>query len=187
MSNIEKSKVQEIVTLHNEIAGHLKMSLEKAIRIGELLIEQKTSLKHGEWLPWIEANLPFSRQTADNYRRCYENKDKLLSVGNLIEAYKLLAPPKQHYIIDKCSDCKHWDEESFGDSLKHGMPKKCERAWKYIRGDDFTFSESLDEIDKIVFKQMFIEVTGLENIPENFGDEEMAMAGELLHELRKRI
>ena len=43
----ETSKVQEITQLHNEIGGYLKMSLEKAIRIGQLLTEQKDSMEHG--------------------------------------------------------------------------------------------------------------------------------------------
>jgi hypothetical protein len=49
------------------------------------------SLKHGEWLLWVEKNLPFSRQTADNYRRAFENRAKLLTVGNLTEGYRLLS------------------------------------------------------------------------------------------------
>jgi len=90
MNELEKTKVQEIISLHNEIIAYLKMSLPKAIRIGELLIQQKAILKHGDWLPWIKKNLPFSRQTADNYRHCYQHQEKLLSVGNLKFAYKVL-------------------------------------------------------------------------------------------------
>jgi hypothetical protein len=37
--------------------------LEKAIRIGELLVTQKAECGHGNWLPWIKANLDFSEQT----------------------------------------------------------------------------------------------------------------------------
>ena len=48
-----------------------------------------------EWLPWCRENLRFSRQTADNYRRIYNDRDKLLTVGNLdlTEAYRLLSQP----------------------------------------------------------------------------------------------
>lgn len=86
MNQIQQSTIQERVTLHNEIAGHLKMSLEKAIRIGKLLTEQKTSLKHGEWLSWIKANLPFSDRTARVYVRCFDNKDKLADSATLSSA-----------------------------------------------------------------------------------------------------
>ena len=39
--NIGKTRTQEIVRLHGEVVGHLRQSLEKAIRIGQLLSEQK--------------------------------------------------------------------------------------------------------------------------------------------------
>lgn len=60
MNDLEKSRVQEIVALHGEIIGHLKRSLEKAIRIGELLAEQKKTVQHGDWIPWMTANLYLS-------------------------------------------------------------------------------------------------------------------------------
>ncbi len=86
----------EIARLHTEIGNSLKMTLEHAIRIGELLTAQKTELKHGEWLPWIENNLPFSKQTANRYMTAWDRRGelKLLTVSNLTEAYKLLEAPK---------------------------------------------------------------------------------------------
>lgn len=91
--------LSEIVTLHSEIITSARTSLDKAVRIGELLTEQKAKLKHGEWLPWIKANLQFSQQTVSNYVRLYGNRDKLPTVGNLelTDAYRLLcgSEPKQ--------------------------------------------------------------------------------------------
>jgi hypothetical protein len=93
-NEIEKSRVAEIVKLHAEIGGYLRMTLDKAIRIGELLTEQKTGLKHGAWLPWIESNLPFSERTAQDYMRFYDRREELksASVADLRAARKLLAP-----------------------------------------------------------------------------------------------
>ena len=51
MHQIEKSRVEEIKRLHSEILNSLKVSLEKGIRIGELLTEQK------EKLTWIAGSL----------------------------------------------------------------------------------------------------------------------------------
>lgn len=92
MNEIEKSRIQEISNLHQEIIGHLKMSLEKAIRIGELLTEQKASMKHGEFTPWIKANLPFTDRTTQNYMRVYRERDRLKTetVSDLTQAYQLL-------------------------------------------------------------------------------------------------
>ena len=61
MNQLEQSRTQKIVALHNEITSHLKMSLQKAIEVGELLTEQKQSLNHGDFTPWIKDNLPFRR------------------------------------------------------------------------------------------------------------------------------
>ena len=97
MNELEKPKAQEITMLHNEIVGHLRQSLEKAIRIGQLLQEQKANLKHGEWGKWIRNNLPFTDRTARNYMRVYQERDRLKTetVSDLRSAYLLLSPSKQ--------------------------------------------------------------------------------------------
>ena len=93
MSIIEKGIASEIIKLHNEILGLGRTCLEKAVRIGRLLIEQKAALKHGEFTDWIESNLPFTDRTARNYMRLYENRDllKTENVSNLQGAYRLLS------------------------------------------------------------------------------------------------
>lgn len=132
MNQIQKSTIEEIVNLHNEIAGHLKISLDKAIRIGELLTEQKASLKHGEWLSWIKANLPFSDRTARVYVRCFKNKAILADSATLGSAMKLLAEPDT-YLTDECKDCKHWHGDFSSNEDLHDIPEKCKRAWQRIK------------------------------------------------------
>ena len=114
--DIEKSKIQEIISLHDEVRGYLKLSLEKAIRIGELLAEQKESLKHGEFTPWVKANLPFTDRTARNYMGLYRKRDllKTETVSDLTSAYKLLAAPKTELEEAKVS-------EERGNRLKQGI------------------------------------------------------------------
>lgn len=94
---VTKNPVKEIVTLHGEIMDAYRVGLDKAIRIGELLTQEHAKLKHGEWLPWVDANLPFTDRTARNYIRVFENQDrlKLESVSDLGSAYKLLAAPRE--------------------------------------------------------------------------------------------
>jgi hypothetical protein len=90
-----KREADEIRQLHNEIMAAAKSSLEKGIRVGEKLIAVRDSLKHGEWLPWLKINAPFSDRTARNYIRLYENREqlKLETVSDLSGAYRLLSPP----------------------------------------------------------------------------------------------
>jgi hypothetical protein len=93
--------VKEIARLHSEIMLAAKTSLKKAIRIGEILTSQKQSLKHGEWLPWIEKNLSFTVRTAQNYVRCWERRADLntQSVAYLSDAIRLLAKPTDAQIV----------------------------------------------------------------------------------------
>jgi hypothetical protein len=97
MDKVMKNTIQEITRLHSEIAGHMRMSLEKAIRIGELLREQKSKQKHGSFTSWVVNNVPFTHRTAQMYMKLYNSRDKLKneSVSLLKDAYQLLSGTKQ--------------------------------------------------------------------------------------------
>ena len=86
--------VAEIRTLHAEILGAVRMSITKAIRVGELLYQARHGLSHGKWLPWLEENVPFDQKTAWNYMGCFDRRKeieaKLGMFPNLTDAYKLL-------------------------------------------------------------------------------------------------
>lgn len=96
MEEIEKSRIEEIKRLHNEILGFVKLSLENAIRIGQLLTEQKEGLGHGEFIRWIKDNLPFTDRAARRYMGLWRYKDTLKSenVSDLSSAYQLLVEHK---------------------------------------------------------------------------------------------
>lgn len=55
-------------------------------------MEAKAELKHGQWLPWLKASVPFTHETARKYTACYENRAKLKfqSDWNLSDAYALI-------------------------------------------------------------------------------------------------
>jgi hypothetical protein len=82
----------EINRLHGEICQAARTTIDKAIRIGELLAEQKATLKHGEWLPWLDANVQFTARTASNYLRVFKNRLRLKSetISDLTDAYDAL-------------------------------------------------------------------------------------------------
>jgi len=95
MSNELDSTAKEIRQLHNELFDLAKTSLAKVIRIGGLLHDVKARLKHGEWLPWLKKNVPFSQPTAFRYMSCYDRRDELKSakVTDIGDAYALLHAP----------------------------------------------------------------------------------------------
>lgn len=92
-----QDSLAEVVALHGDIMGGVRTTLEKAIRIGELLADIKCGMKHGQWLPWIQEHLPFDRMTAFRYMRLHERRRQIEEVIKcntklqLTDAYKLLA------------------------------------------------------------------------------------------------
>lgn len=131
---IAPNEIEEIRQLHGEINALARTSLEKAIRVGELLTNIKSRLSHGEWLPWIKENLPFTERTARNYIRLHENRELLKSetISDLTDAYKLLTakptpqsapeseehapvvevPVKPVAVMFRCDECDHEVEEA---------------------------------------------------------------------------
>jgi hypothetical protein len=80
----EKNRIQKIIQLHSEIARLYRMSVENAAQIGQLLIEQKESMEHGEWGSWVKNNLPFTIRTAQNYMCLSRRRKKLKNVKSRI-------------------------------------------------------------------------------------------------------
>ena len=121
-----EANIKKIISLHNEITESLKTSLEKAILIGQLLIEQKEKLKHGEFTSWIKENLPFTGRTARNYIKLFNNKDMLITerVSDLTAAYKLLSTPPS-----RLEENKRWAYNNVpAEELISQLPEEGERV-----------------------------------------------------------
>lgn len=169
----------EINRLHAKIFAALRTSIQDAIRIGELLSEERRRAGHGNWLPWIKANLEFSECTARNYIRVYENRDRLKSanVADLTDAYCLLADRNNALVPDtKCqpqqasftqTNCTLFDVsvetlENFRvlvDRYLEELSKICDRA------DGFQ-----DILEALFLYRWVMEETG--NLPELFAEHE---------------
>lgn len=86
----------------NELNRQTKrMLLINAIEVGQRLKEAKNLLKHGEWLQWLKESVSYSKSTAENLMRIYEEYGpKLLAspgdnpnsqlIGNLTYTQALL-------------------------------------------------------------------------------------------------
>jgi Protein of unknown function (DUF3102) len=83
--NLWAPAVSRIKELHEFNVASAQSVREKAIEVGELLLTVRRTLKHGEWLPWIEKYLPFGDEWARVYIRAYEcrNDPKFLPSWNL--------------------------------------------------------------------------------------------------------
>ena len=83
---------------------------EAILTIGNCLIEAKSMLLHGEWLPWLNSKVGYSEKTAQNFMRLareFSNPQALADLG-ATKALALLALPTEererfledHNVID---------------------------------------------------------------------------------------
>lgn len=95
-TEIKNDEVSEINLLHQSILQDLSNAIQSAILIGEKLSNQKRIIGHGNWIPWMKANLEFSDSTAKRYIRLYENKTLLnrSPVTDLKSALQLISESK---------------------------------------------------------------------------------------------
>src|SRR5271170_8120609 len=66
-----------IVVEHTDVSTALKESVRHAIAAGELLIEAKGQVPHGQWLPWLRDNCSMSERTAQLYMRVAKSRTEV--------------------------------------------------------------------------------------------------------------
>ncbi len=85
--NVMTDRTQEIKKELSELNQSLKMSVQKAIKIGELLTQQKEFIGHGNFLSWLEDNLDISHMQVTRYMKLSAYSDKCNNMLSLQEAY----------------------------------------------------------------------------------------------------
>lgn len=61
------SRIAEINELHQRAQASVKDAVQCARQIGERLLAQKATMKHGEFVHWVETGCPFSVRQAQRY------------------------------------------------------------------------------------------------------------------------
>ena len=73
--NLEKLPAQlsdlatQISEEHRLCTEAISKGLQHALKAGELLLEAKKQVRHGNWLPWLQESFEFSVRTAQLYMR----------------------------------------------------------------------------------------------------------------------
>lgn len=62
---------------HEATSTALKSSITHGIAAGELLVEAKAKVPHGQWLPWLKDNCEISERTAQLYMRLAKNRGSI--------------------------------------------------------------------------------------------------------------
>ena len=113
---IYKDSIDEINQLHKEIQGAFLNALERGIRIGKLLIQEKEDLKHGSWMDWIDQNLDFQWSQAKKYMQIYKNQKLLNS-----DSRRYLALSSINLILTEIRKIKKGDKDNYDDSREREL------------------------------------------------------------------
>lgn len=80
---------------HDACERDARSAVEHAIRAGELLIDAKAEVSHGEWLPWLDTNFAFTPQTANGYMRLARRREQIEGAPSISVALAELAQPRE--------------------------------------------------------------------------------------------
>src|SRR4051812_29165519 len=83
------------VAEHEAFERDARSAIGHAIRAGEALIAAKAKVRHGEWLPWLEAHFPASERTAQGYMRLARNPQRVADLGTVRAGLAELAEPRE--------------------------------------------------------------------------------------------
>jgi 16S rRNA G966 N2-methylase RsmD len=109
--------------------------VEHAIRAGDALVAVKAQLKHGEWLPWLDANFDGSERTARVYMQLAKRQTSATLEPSILKALTAIAIEKSTSYSDNASGTHTGTTLSKGDT-------EGER-WQLLLGD---FRERLADV-----------------------------------------
>ena len=73
----------DIQAAHHEIQASAELMAERAIAAGNMLIEAKGALRHGQWAAWLKQNVGMSDRSAQRYMQLARSGLKTATVADL--------------------------------------------------------------------------------------------------------
>ena len=144
----------EINRLHGQVKRHLNCAFERAVKIGELLEEQKRRLGHGNFTQWIKDNCDFSPRSASDYLRIYRNRDKMADSAVLVET-----PPHTHRAASTRADPGiQWNDRVSGVSAIETIQQNHNPGSSSMMGKGASFAGSLGRFDTNLARQEMEEI-----------------------------
>lgn len=165
---------------------HLKQELARNIvDIGLRLIEAKEMLSHGEWLPWLAAQVQYSEKTAQNYMRVareFPNPQLVADLGVRKALALLELPPSERESFAEENNVIDMTSRELEKAIKERDTARQEA--EAARADAQTAEESLAKMESDLKALTEIHRSAQEG--EAQAREALAKAQAELKELRER-
>lgn len=124
VSELEITNMMDLATLADQInAEHracdeaLRKGLAHAVRAGELLVEAKAQVKHGQWEQWVAQNFEGSARTAQAYMKVAREiptldgaKAQRVALLSFRGALKELSGPAREQVLGPWTACDTFEE-----------------------------------------------------------------------------
>ncbi len=135
---------------HEATDAALKSSVEHAMAAGDLLIEAKGQVKHGQWLPWLTDHCAMSERTAQLYMKIAKNRETIesqirngvadLTLGQAAALMMMTADMKKVLDFVKQVETTDDPEKIINLCIEHGFP--------VIRAPDYNMFANCTEDEK---------------------------------------
>jgi hypothetical protein len=120
-SNSLVDLAHQINEAHRLAMHHAHEAVSQAIACGKMLLEAKSSVPHGQWLPWLRQNVTFGERSAQGYMRLAKHEPDVVH-ENVRDALKGLATPRHYNIEALLAECDLWNAHAH--RLTAGRPEE---------------------------------------------------------------
>jgi hypothetical protein len=140
LSTVEVERVAEIQEEHEACLTASRSAVEHAYRVGELLIEVKKKLKHGEYGRWVDVNCPFKHRTAQVYVQIAKNFPDAQAAARFATVERVLGSLSE-------SSKRQPAKAEIGDpDSPDAIAARCNRIWLRIDRAEHRLDESRLEL-----------------------------------------
>jgi len=128
---------------HDAVAGALKTSLAHAMMAGDLLLQAKAQVPHGQWLPWLCDRCQVSERMAQRYIRLARNRGLIetkcdtvsdLGVRGALSLIALERSSSDHMIATSVGLANHAAESAFDVQDNFNTDARLEAEHQLSRG-----------------------------------------------------
>ena len=160
---------RDIDAITAEINFFKRQAAESIYEIGTRLIEAKTQLNHGEWLPWLRSEVEFSEASAQRYMQLAREYGKTRTVRDLgvSKALQLLALPafeRDEFLAEKHP--VNGEEKTVSEMSRKELQqviKERDEARKKAEAAESAEAEAMAEIEKMRAEIDDLEVDSIKN------------------------
>lgn len=174
------SAERNIETITSEILQMKEDAGNAIIGIGQRLIEAKSMLPHGEWLPWLTEQVEFSVSAANRFMRLareWTNSSALTNLGATKALTLLALPPEERQQFIKENHIVDGEEKSVIDMTSRELEKAIRERDEARKAEEAARADAQAAEDSRV--KMEADMAALKNLQQRAKDAEEQARQEL--------